>query len=117
MKNYGKLIFKTFQLFKSECVRCSFVEFLDEEAKSDVLKTVDWILSLQLKNGNFPSKVEEERVDRGENELVHWCHGATGAVHLMIVAYLRTRNAKYLKVSLLRYFACVPYILCHLITW
>uniref|UniRef100_A0A0R3RTC9 LanC-like protein 3 n=1 Tax=Elaeophora elaphi TaxID=1147741 RepID=A0A0R3RTC9_9BILA len=74
-----------------------FVEFLDEEAKSDVLKTVDWILSLQLKNGNIPSKVEEEGIDQGENELVQWCHGATGAVHLMIVAYLRTRNEKYLK--------------------
>ncbi|KAL3982406.1 Lanthionine synthetase C-like family protein [Acanthocheilonema viteae] len=74
-----------------------FVKFLDEEAKSDVLKTVDWIVSLQLKNGNIPSKVEEEGVDRGENELVHWCHGATGGVHLMIVAYLRTHNEKYLK--------------------
>ncbi|VDO50244.1 unnamed protein product, partial [Brugia timori] len=74
-----------------------FVEFLDEKAKSDVLETLDWIVSLQLKNGNIPSKVEEEKVDRGENELVHWCHGATGAVHLMIVAYLRTHNEKYLK--------------------
>ncbi|VDO26329.1 unnamed protein product [Onchocerca flexuosa] len=74
-----------------------FIEFLDEGAKSDVLETVDWILSLQLKNGNIPSKVEEEGIDRGENELVHWCHGATGAVHLMIVAYLQTHNEKYLK--------------------
>lgn len=74
------------------------------EAKSDVLQTVDWIVSLQLKNGNIPSKLEEEGIDRGENELVHWCHGATGAVHLMIVAYLRTHNEKYLKVSFLRYF-------------
>uniref|UniRef100_A0AAF5PHE5 LanC-like protein 3 n=1 Tax=Wuchereria bancrofti TaxID=6293 RepID=A0AAF5PHE5_WUCBA len=74
-----------------------FVEFLDEKAKSDVLETLDWTVSLQLKNGNIPSKVEEEEVDRGENELVHWCHGATGAVHLMIVAYLRTHNKKYLK--------------------
>lgn len=70
---------------------------MDEKAKSDVLETLDWIVSLQLKNGNIPSKVEEEKVDRGENELVHWCHGATGAVHLMIVAYLRTHNEKYLK--------------------
>ncbi|KAM3725970.1 LanC-like protein [Dirofilaria immitis] len=74
-----------------------FIEFLDEDAKSDVFETLDWILSLQLKNGNIPSKVEEEGIDRGENELVHWCHGATGAVHLMIVAYLHTRNEKYLK--------------------
>lgn len=88
-----------FQLFKSTFFLCSFIEFLDEGAKSDVLETVDWILSLQLENGNIPSKVEEEGIDRGENELVHWCHGATGAVHLMIVAYLRTRNEKYLKVS------------------
>uniref|UniRef100_A0A915PFW6 Uncharacterized protein n=1 Tax=Setaria digitata TaxID=48799 RepID=A0A915PFW6_9BILA len=74
-----------------------FVEFLDGQAKSDVIKTVDWIVSLQLKNGNIPSKVEEKGLDRGENELVHWCHGATGAVHLMIVAYSRTRNERYLK--------------------
>lgn len=73
---------------------------MDEGAKSDVLKTVDWIVSLQLKNGNIPSKAEEEGVNRGETELVHWCHGATGAVHLMIVAYLRTHNGEYLKVSI-----------------
>ncbi|EFO26306.1 hypothetical protein LOAG_02178 [Loa loa] len=74
-----------------------FIEFLDGQAKSDLLETLDWIVSLQLKNGNIPPKVEEKGVDRGENELVHWCHGATGAVHLMIVAYLRTRKEKYLE--------------------
>ncbi|VDN07366.1 unnamed protein product [Thelazia callipaeda] len=75
-----------------------FDQYLDGQAKSDVLRTVDWLLSLQLKNGNFPSKLEEKDIDRGENELVHWCHGATGAVHLMVVAYLRTEEYKYLEV-------------------
>lgn len=74
-----------------------FFEFLDKQARSDVLETVDWIVSLQLTNGNIPSKMEDRDVDRGENELVHWCHGAAGAVHLMIVAYLRTHNDKYVN--------------------
>lgn len=78
---------------------CSFFDFLDKQARSDVLETVDWIVSLQLTNGNIPSKMEDHDVNRGENELVHWCHGAAGAVHLMIVAYLRTHNDKYVNVS------------------
>ncbi|VDN43794.1 unnamed protein product [Gongylonema pulchrum] len=76
-----------------------FSEFLDGQAKKDTIETLDWIVSLQLKNGNFPAEVEERGIDLGEDELVHWCHGATGSVHLMIVAYLRTHNEHYLKVG------------------
>lgn len=33
-----------------------------------------------------------------ENELVHWCHGATGAIQLLIAAYVILRDNKYLSV-------------------
>lgn len=34
----------------------------------------------------------------GENELVHWCHGATGVIQMLISAYITLNDDKYLKV-------------------
>lgn len=77
---------------------CSFSHLLDHTALRDIENTLDWLLDIQAENGNFATDVEEIGLNRGSNELVHWCHGATGAVHLMIVAYLCTKKAKFLKV-------------------
>ncbi|KHN80702.1 LanC-like protein 3 -like protein [Toxocara canis] len=77
----------------------SFFDLLDEQAKMDITATLDWILSVQKSNGNVASKVEDVDVDKGENELVQWCHGATGAVHLFIVAFIRFGDNKYLKAA------------------
>lgn len=78
----------------------SFQEFLDDDEKKDVVETLDWLVSIQLYNGNIPTKMSDLNVDHGENELVHWCHGAAGFIHLMIVAYIVLKQTKYLSVYL-----------------
>ena len=39
-------------------------------------------MSEQFPSGNLPSSLES-----GIDKLIHWCHGAPGAVHLMVKAY------------------------------
>uniref|UniRef100_F1L4V0 LanC-like protein 3 n=1 Tax=Ascaris suum TaxID=6253 RepID=F1L4V0_ASCSU len=75
----------------------SFPNLLDAQAVRDIEASLDWLLSIQTASGNFPTASDEIGYDRGEDELVHWCHGATGAVSLMIVAYLYFRNEKFLQ--------------------
>lgn len=43
---------------------------------------VEFLVSKQFPSGNFPSSLENET-----DKLYHWCHGAPGAVHLMVKAY------------------------------
>lgn len=61
----------------------------------DIKTTVDYLLSLQDSEGNFPSALDE--LDRPVNELVHWCHGAPGMIYLMAKAYMLWHEPKYLK--------------------
>nr|CAX74215.1 LanC-like protein 1 [Schistosoma japonicum] len=62
-----------------------------------ILPTVDWMSQLQLSNGNWlPSLGDSENHDI----LVHWCHGATGVIPLMLSAYKITGENKYLKCAL-----------------
>lgn len=49
-------------------------------AENDVRKSVDYVLSQQLTNGNFPAAFGE--TDR--EDLVHWCHGAPGTLGIII---------------------------------
>ena len=44
---------------------------------------VDFLLSVRYPSGNLPSSLESSN----DNALVHWCHGAPGAVHLWGLAY------------------------------
>ncbi|CAG7723925.1 unnamed protein product [Allacma fusca] len=79
----------------------SFPLFLkdDVDAERDIQQTCDFYLSLQSREGNFPCAMDEisERNRRSEsNELVHWCHGAPGAIYLFAKAYLHFGNPKYL---------------------
>ncbi|XP_078377053.1 lanC-like protein 2 isoform X3 [Oculina patagonica] len=50
---------------------------------------------LQFPSGNFPSSLESET-----DKLIHWCHGAPGAVHLMVKAYQVFGKDKYLSTAL-----------------
>jgi hypothetical protein len=43
------------------------------QAEKYVKNSVDYILSLQRSNGNFPTSTENK-----DKDLVHWCHGAGG---------------------------------------
>lgn len=61
----------------------------------DIKGSVDYLLSLQTSEGNFPSSLGSRR--SGEDELVHWCHGAPGMVWLMAKSYLVWKEQKYLE--------------------
>jgi Lanthionine synthetase C-like protein len=50
----------------------------------DVAATLDFLLSLwQPQSANFPAALQADAKD-----LVHWCHGATGAVFAFLTGYL-----------------------------
>ena len=57
------------------------VPSVQKELKS-VQECVDFLLSKQFSSGNYPSSLENP-----QDKLIHWCHGAPGAVHLMAKAY------------------------------
>uniref|UniRef100_A0A6B2EBH6 LanC-like protein 3 homolog n=1 Tax=Phlebotomus kandelakii TaxID=1109342 RepID=A0A6B2EBH6_9DIPT len=60
----------------------------------DVIKgSIDGFLALQDSHGNFPITLDNTR----EKRLVHWCHGAPGAVYLLAKAYLIFQDEKYLN--------------------
>lgn len=49
---------------------------------TNIENCVEFLVSKQFPSGNFPSSLENET-----DKLYHWCHGAPGAVHLMVKAY------------------------------
>lgn len=63
-----------------------------EELEEVVRPTVDYLASLLFRSGNLPSSVGSER-----DRLVHWCHGAPGAVYLFGKAYQVFGNENYLE--------------------
>ena len=76
----------------------SFPECLDEKALDEIHRCVDWMVGIQTSTGNWPTTVDEVGGDRGEDDLIHWCHGAPGVIYLMAMAYLKWKDEKYLKV-------------------
>ncbi|XP_071578734.1 lanC-like protein 3 homolog [Temnothorax nylanderi] len=77
--------------------------FLDSDADIDktVRTCVDYLLNLQTTTGNFPCSMDE--IDRSgrslrdsDDELIHWCHGASGIIYMMAAAYLRWKDQRYL---------------------
>ncbi|KAG7440513.1 uncharacterized protein BT62DRAFT_910370 [Guyanagaster necrorhizus] len=52
---------------------------------SDVLNTIEWLVDCQDEEGNWPAKAPRHSQISGDesNELVQWCHGATGIVILL----------------------------------
>lgn len=61
----------------------------------NVESCVEFLLSEQFSSGNFPSSLES-----GIDKLIHWCHGAPGAVHLMVKAYQVFGKEKYLSAAI-----------------
>ncbi|XP_060521281.1 lanC-like protein 3 homolog [Cylas formicarius] len=61
---------------------------------ADVKTSLDYLLSIQTPEGNFPATLDE--MGR-ECKLVHWCHGAPGMFYLMAKAYLVLQDGKYLE--------------------
>jgi len=71
---------------------------LKPDVEGDIRESVDFILSAKDENGNYPPVLGETRDDW--NDLVHWCHGASGVVFLMAKAYLVWKDEKYLQAAL-----------------
>ncbi|XP_023939957.2 lanC-like protein 3 homolog [Bicyclus anynana] len=71
-----------------------YLEF-NKSAALDIKSTIDFVLSLQTEEGNWPCCMEE--IGLAEHKLVHWCHGAPGTVYLMAKAYLVFKEQKYLN--------------------
>ncbi|CAH2242304.1 jg25218 [Pararge aegeria aegeria] len=65
----------------------------NKSAANDIQCTVDFILSLQTEEGNWPCCMEE--IGLPEHKLLHWCHGAPGTVYLMAKAYLVFKDEKF----------------------
>ncbi|EAA08412.4 AGAP003148-PA [Anopheles gambiae str. PEST] len=57
---------------------------------TDIKSTIDYVLTLQDGDGNFPTRIDSNRM------LVHWCHGCGGAIYLFAKAFLTFREDKYL---------------------
>ncbi|XP_060589848.1 lanC-like protein 3 [Ruditapes philippinarum] len=71
----------------------------------DVEKTVragvDFMLSLEQENFNYPPAMDEVKRHRPDKEeLVHWCHGAPGVVYMLARAYKVWNDNKYLEACL-----------------
>lgn len=60
-----------------------------------VKQCIDEYLQTQSNDGNFPCVLEDR--GKSEHKLVHWCHGAPGAVYLFAKAYLIFKDEKYLN--------------------
>ncbi|KAL5289061.1 LANCL3.2 family protein [Megaselia abdita] len=69
---------------------------LDNKDYKDIKQSVDFFVSLQDEEGNFPTALEDIRTRR-EKRLIHWCHGAPGAVFLLIKSFNIFKDQKYLK--------------------
>ncbi|XP_051909626.1 lanC-like protein 2 [Hippocampus zosterae] len=57
-----------------------------------VRPSIDYIRHKRFRSGNFPSSLSNE-----SDRLVHWCHGAPGVIHVLIMAYKVFKEEKYLK--------------------
>lgn len=73
----------------------------DASIERDVRSSVDFMLHVQTPRGNFPCDLEDvTKPRRSQDELVHWCHGASGVVYLMAKAYLVWQDPRYLDACL-----------------
>ncbi|KAL4233772.1 LanC-like protein 3 [Mactra antiquata] len=88
----------------------SFPSFIksNEDNEKIVKAGVDFMLSLEQDNYNYPPAMDEVTRRRPDKEeLVHWCHGAPGVVYMLARAYKVWGESKYLD-------ACIR---CGELTW
>ncbi|KAF7665638.1 hypothetical protein LDENG_00137110 [Lucifuga dentata] len=71
----------------------SYQDLLSGTEKDLVWQSIDFLMN-QEQNCNWP--VELGAIIERENELVHWCHGATGVAYLFAKAYLINKKPQYL---------------------
>lgn len=81
----------------------SFPSFLkaNKEAEQTVHAAVDFMLTLEQDNFNYPPAMDEVKHRRPDKEeLVHWCHGAPGIVYMLARAYKVWGDQRYLDACL-----------------
>jgi len=66
--------------------------------ENDIKSSIDYILTCEQENGNYPMVTSECRGD--EDELVHWCHGAPGVIYVLAKAFLVWKDEKYLSAAM-----------------
>ncbi|XP_065311685.1 lanC-like protein 2 isoform X1 [Dermacentor albipictus] len=59
-----------------------------------VQPSIDWLAALQYPSGNYPSSIGSST-----DKLVHWCHGAPGTIHMLLLAHLVFRETRYLELA------------------
>lgn len=87
----------------------SVPQYLDQNpsAEKDIKASVNFLLSVQCYDGNFPCSMGEVKEPRKYgDELVHWCHGAGGTALLMARAYQVWRDSSYMS-ALIKAANCV----------
>lgn len=52
--------------------------------------------ALQERDENFPIALGSEKKRNTEKRLIHWCHGASGAIYFFLRAYQIFNDKKYL---------------------
>lgn len=57
------------------------------------------VTALQEPDGNFPIALASGKKRNAEKRLVHWCHGAPGAIFFLLKAYGIFKDEKYLNAS------------------
>ena len=61
--------------------------YIPEETCQNFIKpTLDYLIQFQYPSGNFPSSISGGTPPTND-KLLHWCHGAPGAIHLLLKAH------------------------------
>ena len=61
--------------------------FIPDGILEDYVKpTLDYLIQFQYPSGNFPSSISGHAPPTND-KLLHWCHGAPGAIHLLLKAH------------------------------
>lgn len=63
------------------------------ELRQSVKSSIEWLMTLRFPSGNYPSSLRSQEKDK----LVHWCHGASGFIHMFIQAYRTYKDEKFLR--------------------
>ncbi|XP_011496801.1 PREDICTED: lanC-like protein 1 [Ceratosolen solmsi marchali] len=67
----------------------------EEQIKTKIEPTLQWLESIKYSSGNFPSSIESTT-----DKLVHWCHGAPSMTMLFCLAYEIFNKEQYLRTAL-----------------
>lgn len=63
---------------------------------SEFLVSLFSISALQEPDGNFPIALDSGRQRNTDKRLVHWCHGAPGAIYLVAKSFILFQDRRYL---------------------